>query len=401
MGPIEPSERIAAVDVLRGIAIFGIFIVNLQMFNGPMSLFMVNPHYWLWPPDDVAMIVIQTVFQGKFYTMFSFLFGLGLAIQLSRAEARGARFAALYSRRLLVLLAIGTLHAFLVWYGDILMTYAVFGFVLMLFRTRSEKAILVWMLALLVFPLLLFGSWVTVTQLHVIPDESAKMLNDMRASVVDAFKVYPNGSWTEIFIRRAKDVADIWRGTGYFGAHILAMFLIGLYAGRRRVLESVDGNPDFIRRVRNWTLIPGVIGSIYSTWAGRVSTPMLPTWFNLGSTLSFIAGNTCLSLFYMSVIVLMCRDERWRTRLARIASAGRMALSNYLFQSLLMTTLLYSYGLKLYGKISPAIGFVLVILVYRIQMRASHWWLKRFRFGPAEWLWRSLTYRQWQRMREA
>ena len=401
LGPVGSSERIETVDILRGFAIFGIFAVNMAAFSSPMMLIHVYPDYFSGRLDRLVETLIVFLAQGKFYTLFSFLFGLGLALQMSRVEGRGGRFAPLYVRRLLVLLGIGAVHAFGIWMGDILVTYAVLGFVLLLLRKVSDRALATWFVVFMLWPLFAQTlGYVSIRQGWYpldIEEETAKMKDETD----DSFRAYRDGSPAEIFVRRAKDTLAIWGFMPLFGTQILALFVAGLWAGRRRIFENIPAHLPLLRTVRNWGLLLGLVGNAVGAATYRSVNPLFPSPAGIAVQVVTLIGTTSLSLFYISGLTLLMQHQAWRLRLAPLAAVGRTALSNYLFQSVVSTLIFYSYGLGLYGQVGPAAGLFLVVGVYGVQIQLSGWWLRRFRFGPLEWLWRSLTYGRAQPMRAA
>jgi uncharacterized protein len=173
---------------------------------------------------------------------------------------------------------------------------------------------------------------------------------------------------------------------------ILAMFLIGVYFGRRRLFEDVEGNLPFFRQLFWWGLAIGVpLNLIYASLMPTISRAEL-NYATMAATLTQIVGAPALALCYVAGISLLVRKPIWQQRLRPLAAAGRMALSNYLGQSLIATFIFYGYGLGLFGRAGWAAGLVLTIAIYAVLVVISTWWAQRFRFGPAEWLWRSLTY---------
>jgi len=399
IGPVLGQERIEVMDILRGLAIFGILIVNMGGFSLPDSM----PTHQLWPNlvDRTVEKLILFFAQGKFVSLFSFLFGLGLAVQMMRAEARGARFLPLYLRRLCVLLLIGIAHFLFLWDGDILHTYALDGFVLLLFRRRSRKTILVWAGIFLCIPLLFTGlltgisiarqanpqavSWISFDD----PAEDQKRIEETR-------QTFSRGAYAEMVRFRARALPEeMWSIADPF---ILMLFLLGLYAGRRGIFHDVSANLPFIRRVRWWGLAIGVGGNAAFAVGGSFDLSPTSVKQNVG-VLCLLFAAPAMSCFYASSIILLTQEETWRKRFQPLAAVGRMALSNYLLQSLICTTIFYSYGLGLFCKVRPSLGLLLTLVIYLIQIPLSLWWLRRFRFGPMEWLWRSLTYWQWQPMR--
>jgi len=392
IGPVLRQERVEAIDILRGVAILGILIVNMQLFSTPEGL----------PVDGTAERLIYFFAQEKFKALFSFLFGLGLAVQMMRAEARGAHFLPLYARRLCVLFLIGVAHFLLVWDGDILHDYALLGFVLLLFHRSSPKTLLVGAGVLLAIPMLFYGitTYSSITS-HVSPQMKEWITYENGAEdngTSDDFSdTYARGSYAEMVTLRESELpTDMSPDTD--DAYVLALFLLGLYAGRRRIFHDIPAHLPFIRRVQRWGLVIGVAGNAAFAVGGSFDPSPTSVTQNVGR-LCLVVAAPALMLFYASTIILVTQRETWRRRLAPLAAVGRTALSNYLLQSLICTTIFYSYGLALFGKVSPSLGLLLTITIFLIQIPLSVWWLRRFQFGPVEWLWRSLTYWQRQPMR--
>ena len=391
-GPVLRQERIEAIDILRGMAILGILIVNMQLFSMPEGLHVAG---------TVDRLILFSS-QEKFKALFSFLFGLGLAVQMMRADARGAQFLPLYARRLGVLFLIGIAHFLLVWDGDILHDYALLGVVLLLFRRSTPKTLLVGAGALLAIPMLLYGltTYSAITG-HVNPPVKQWITYENGAEdngTVDEFSdTYARGSYADLVTLRASELPrDLSPDAD--DAYVLALFLLGLYAGRRRIFNDIPAHIPFIRRVQRWGLVIGVAGNAAFAVGGSFDPSPTSVMQNVGR-LCLVVAAPALMLFYASTIILVTQREIWRRRLAPLAAVGRTALSNYLLQSLICTTIFYGYGLALFGKVGPSFGLLLTITVFLIQIPLSVWWLRRFQFGPAEWLWRSLTYWQRQPMR--
>jgi len=391
VGPVLRQERIEAIDILRGVAILGILIVNMGLFSHPEGL-----------PAGATDRLIYFFAQEKFKALFSFLFGLGLAVQMLRAEERGAQFLPLYARRLGVLFLIGVAHFLLVWDGDILHDYALLGLPLLLFRRSSPKTLLVGAGALLAIPLLFFGltTAYAITG-HVNPQVKEWISYETGAeadgTVDDFSEAYSRGSYGELVALRASELPrDMSPDTD--DAYVLAIFLLGLYAGRRRIFHDVAAHLPLIRRVQRWGLIVGVAGNAAFAVGGSFDPSPTSVMQNVGR-LCLVVAAPAMMLFYASSLVLLTQHEIWRRRLEPLAAVGRTALSNYLLQSLICTTIFYSYGLALFGKVSPSLGLLLTVAIFLIQIPVSVWWLGRFQFGPVEWLWRSLTYWQRQPMR--
>ena len=392
MAPVRPQTRIEVVDILRGFAILGILIFNMLSFSG----------YLYWPLDQMspinraAALFVKFATQAKFYTLFSFLFGWGMSIQMERAVQRGARFAPLFARRMLILLLIGLTHAILIWDGDILVTYAVLGLPLLLFRKRSDKALLVAVVICILIPVLLS----TPGPAASFRDAYSRLFEEWREEMLLGYQtnVHSQGSYLELVLHRMRSIRSGYTGVIYWGTHVFGMFLLGLYFGKRKIFHHVSEHLPLFRKLMWWGLIVGVPLNLIFV-AATNSPNLVPLgYYDLATRGARTIGGPALCLFYVSTIVLLTQKKDWRRRLSPLASVGRMALSNYLFQSILCTLFFYGYGLGLYHRLGPAITLALTFALYRLQISLSDWWLSRYRFGPAEWMWRSLTYGKFQPM---
>jgi len=393
MAPVARTERVALIDILRGFALLGILLVNMQMFGAPLKLWFSQVEWWPGPLDQAAKLFILFFAQGKFYTLFSILFGLGLAIQMERAEARGVHSARFFARRMVWLLMIGLCHAFLIWMGDILVSYALVGFLLIPFRKRKLKTLVVWTVVLMLLPLLIFA--VPIFLVETPERNPAEMLEQIESATA----AYSSGDLGRIFAQRAQDVGMIWLFSFLSFPSFLALFLIGLNLGRRRFFQNLESNLPFVRRWIWRLLALGVLGNVAMVVAMELAPdPMSPIAYVGQIFMTF--GAPAMTLFYISSLALLVQRKQWARRLAPIAAVGRMALTNYLLQSLVCTAIFNGYGWPgLYGRVSTFGGLLLTLAIYLLQIPLSNWWLGRYRFGPAEWVWRSLTYRRPQPMR--
>ncbi len=385
MTPVRAHERIQVVDILRGFAILGVLLVNMLGLSGnSLALDQFNS------VNFAVVWLIKFLAQAKFYTLFSFLFGWGMAIQMERAERRGTRFTAFYVRRLLILLGIGLVHAILIWSGDILVTYALLGLLLLLFRQRSNRALLIAAAICLLLPILLYTPGPAASFRETYTQATASYRQEVIAG--HQAQVYAGSDYWAAVQLRWKESVQGYLYLIFSAPHIFGMFLLGLYAGRRKILHDPSAHLPFLRRLLWGSLIVGLGFNLIFMTASATPDRFPPAYYDLALRGSRVIAGSSLCLFYLSAILLLARRDVWLARLYPLASVGRMALSNYLLQSILCTLIFYGYGLGLYGQLGPTLTLILSLVIYRLQISLSNWWLERYRFGPAEWLWRSLTY---------
>jgi uncharacterized protein len=207
-----------------------------------------------------------------------------------------------------------------------------------------------------------------------------------------ALEVYSTGSYLETIPVRAAEVGVIYRYVFMAATGVLAMFLVGLNLGRRRFFHRI---PENLPAIRRWLVILALVGlpaNALLTVMMAHSDQMMPSPAMLLQQVAFSIGTPALCFAYVLGVLLLLQREAWRRRLAPLAAVGRMALTNYLAHSLVFTTIANGYGLGFYGRVGPAAGLLLTLAMYAIQIVLSNWWVRRFRFGPMEWLWRSLSY---------
>ena len=371
--PVLPGERIVEIDVIRGFALFGVLLAYTVWNLG-------SPPWETWGAVDRVLNRVLTLgVDSKAFSLFTFLFGLGFAIQLSRAQARGASVAPVYSRRLIVLLGIGLLHALLLRNGDVLVPYAVLGFALLAARNASGRTLAILALASFLWPYLARAAGEAIGFPFVERPETEGM-GHLEANLL----------WLRYWYANA-----IVEFPG-----MLPLFFLGLHFGRRPLRESLGRPASDLWRV----LVAGfVVTAIAFTarelliekWSG--SSPSLARRMTLGFL--WTAHAWSLAAVYAVSLVLLLTKPSARRVLAPVGAVGRMALTNYLLQAVLIVPACIFFGL--YDRVTPTLGVLLALAVAAIQIPASVWWLRRFRFGPVEWIWRSLTYGRAQPMRIA
>ncbi len=397
--PVEPASRIVEVDIVRGFALFGVLMVNMYGFGADSMA-------WNSPTDQLAFATMRVFFESKSWTLFSMLFGFGFAVQLQRVHERGFNILPIYLRRLAVLFALGAAHA-LLYDGDILMLYAELGLGLLVVRRLPKRMLLLLAIGLmLVFPLARFVSaWDQPAEL-----EEIQSVGEARAQLERAQRndVYATGSLAEVAADNASAIpADPLEDvtSPESGLAVFAMFLLGFSVGRSGVLRDIPGHTVSIARVRAWGLGFGfaamaaervlVATAGYAVFRSQQAGPGV----QFAGDFLFAFGIAALSLGYAATLILAAQTPRGKAALAPLAQVGRLALTVYLTQTLMFTTLFYGYGFGQAFRLGPGAVTAWAVMIFAVQVAACQWWSRRFRFGPMEWLWRCLTYLKWQPLR--
>jgi len=389
VAPTHSQERIKTVDILRGFALVGVVLANFQRFVS-----------WDVPAgslDAAAVWAVEHLISGKFYRLFAFLFGLGFALQMSRLEARGVRFVPLYLRRLGILFIIGVLHGVLFLPSDILTLFAQFGVLLLIIRNVSNRSLVIIAVGCLLASNIYyyvstdFADFRQVAVEQEVPSEQQQLDEE-----VETERVRLEGSYGEVVAWNARHFWE-WRSgirslLATLGEEFL-MFLCGLYVGRCHLVEKSQEHRSFIRRAMLWSLGIGLIAYPIFQWLSSVDSH--PVYGHLAVSVRVVMRDiqpAALALFYAAALVLLLDREGWKQRLQPLAQFGRMALTNYMATSVIVTTLFLDYGFGLYGKVSVISGLGIAATACALMIVISNWWMRRHLFGPAEWVWRSLTY---------
>jgi uncharacterized protein len=394
--PVPTAERIELIDVVRGVALFGILAANMRGFAGPTRVYFLPHLFWTSMPDRIAQAFIDTFVQGKFIAIFAALFGVGFAAQFTRAESRGSKFGWTYARRLTWLALFGLVHGLLIWWGDILLIYALVGFLLLLFRKRKDLTLKIWgTFGYFFIVIMLTGVLLATTTGAAMPSPPLPT----PAQLAEDVAIFADGSWSAIQQRRTVDaIGHNWGLLPVMLLNILGLFLFGLLAWRHRFFQPAPESLPRYRKAMVWGLGLGTAASLTVALI-RFADPIMPfppTGPGVALFALQTAATPALSLGYVCAVVLLFHHARWKRRLHPFGAVGRMALTNYLLQSVIGTLLFYSYGLGLFGRVGPAMLLIPTVLIFAAQVWMSAWWLERFRYGPAEWAWRSLTYRKAQ-----
>ena len=390
--PLGAVGRVQEMDVLRGVALFGVFLANLVGFASA-DIMATEQQLLSLPtaPWDFALRdVIHWLVVDKANTLFAFLFGLGFWLQMQRLEERGADFETLYLRRLAVLLVIGLIHFFFIWTWDILHLYAMAGFVLFAMRRASNRDLLalgiIFALAGRAFQKTLaeFTSLATSGGGY---DDASVLVRQKLSESGDYFGVVRNFFDWVIIDYLTTGLIISWL------CYALGRFLIGAWVGRHGWISRAREYQPQWKRLAQWFLPTGLLLEGAATLF-RGTLP--PDWEHrefLADTLHLFSVPV-LAVGYVSGLVAFFQTPRGARLLAPFAWSGRMALTNYLTQSFVIAFVLFGVGpgLALAGRIGTCALTAIVVFVYALQIVFSRWWLSRFAFGPAEWLWRALTY---------
>ena len=397
--PVLQNERADILDVLRGFAILGILLDNVFGFTG-YGFYNLAQRQALptFQPDGILGFLELAFVNGKFYSLFSLLFGIGFTIIFSRNEQRGINPLKIFYRRLFILLLIGLGHLLLLWEGDILVLYALIGFILPLFRKLPNKTLLILAAVLIASPLV-FDVVKVLFNAH-----SGKLLEDM-AVATDKRTGLPTDSSFAKYLYNPESGWHEWRNwqaSGYLYRYsyiiesnripkVLGMFLVGLWTGRKMIYSDLEQYSSMFKKLRKWGFIIGIPASLALAYF-EIFFKHVPNPMGLFHTLAYAISVVPLSLAYISSICLLWVRTKGNTKFKWLAAAGRMALTNYLMQTILCITIFYGVGFGLGGNIGPTVFIPIALGIYMIQVIYSNWWFKYFNYGPMEWIWRQLTY---------
>ena len=389
MTPTSGRERYQFLDVLRGLALFGIITANMILYSLYVDLpeaaqATLSTH----ATDRVLDFLELTFIEGKFYTIFSVLFGVGFSILLTRAQARTTSFQRFFLRRMSFLFLIGLAHAALIWHDDILESYAVCGALLLPFVRARNRTIIA-------FAVLALAAGAVIKLTNAIPHDSLTgpqhlLLARFGLAHASEMETLAHGSLQNIFwmnLAHWFGQVDYLISSGMI-LKIFGCFLLGFYVGRNEIYKRLEEYRPSIIRVAIVGLVIGI--ALNLVYAYTFSSDQ--SWVR---NLSEALGILPLSAGYASLLCLLWLSPRWHGLLQGFAPVGRMALTNYVGQSVICTLIFYGTGLGLGGRMGPTLYLPIGFAVYIAQIFLSRLWLNRFQFGPLEWVWRMLTYGSW------
>jgi len=398
ISPTSLSERIGSLDVLRGFAVLGILIMNIQSFS-MIGAAYINPaaygdltgiNKWVW-------ILSHILASEKFMSIFSMLFGAGIILFTERAIAKERKPSALHYRRMFWLLVFGMLHAYLIWYGDILVAYSLCGMLAFVFRKMKPKKLIIFSSLFFIVPVIF--CFITGLTIQYWPPESyeqnlqswfpsAEKINQeitaMRGGWLDQMDIRVAGS---IFMQTFLFFwLTFWR--------VMSMMLLGMALFKWGVLSAHKSKGFYLKLTFIGLMIgyPVIILGIFENFSAgwKMDYSMF-----IGTIYNYI-GSVAVALGYIGIIMLICKQVKFEKVKNIFAAIGKMAFSNYILMSLIAMFIFYGSGLGLFGQVERKFQLLIVIAIWIVIIVISPLWLRRFRFGALEWIWRILTYWKYQ-----
>ncbi len=404
------SERVDALDVLRGFALLGILLVNIELFRGPaLYELLAGEEVAGTPAEEIVSFTVGWLAGGKFLSSFAILFGVGAAVIAGRAVARGHAARGLLAKRYAWLLVFGLVHMLLLFAGDILFVYGIAGLLLLPFALARVRTLLWWAGGILVVYLVLV---VGFTALGAAVESAAPQpADDPVTAAVEGFfaeraeqavAAYTEGGLGDQLQARAWEALLVQSGQILLAPWVLALFLLGFAVGKAGILADLHGHRRLLRRIALVALPVGLVANVPVGFAGALGgaavgpDPEVGGLALLGATLGQIAGAPLLAVGYLSGLALLCLRPGVLARLAPLRDAGRMALSGYVLQSVLATGLFTGFGLStgfsLYGQVDGVQALGVVAGIWVVLLVVTTLWQRRLGRGPLERLWRRLTY---------
>ncbi|WP_100332545.1 DUF418 domain-containing protein [Bacillus xiapuensis] len=397
LAPLPLQERVAVIDVLRGVALFGIIVANILWFLYPVYL-QKDPSFkneWtaFWHSSDYALQTLIAMFiDGKFIMLFSMLFGFGMVIMQERTVDKGLNFWVMYSRRLLALLIFGLVHAYVIWFGDILTDYAILGLLLLMMHRFRPRAML--LISGIVYGLYFL---MTVAGAFMLDGYEGEQLTETeRQAIQSTISAHQEGTLQELLQANVAERSFYTMRNGmemlvngnpfvylFTALPYMMMFLFGAYVAKRKWVQQFQEHRKGFLIV--WLLC--LLSGGFFSWGlpFLMSNPM-------GEKLIQYVSSPLLTVFYAVTILFLYDRAKGRALLHWLSFPGRMALTNYIMQSVICTFLFGPFGFGVYGKLHLTAAVAIAIAVFILQVLVSRWWLSRFRYGPLERVWRSITY---------
>lgn len=376
--PTSLHERVEAIDLMRGVSLLGILLINMLAFHTPLSY--IDPYKWFSGNTDQAIFTGLDIFvQASFYPLFAMLFGYGLMMQFLKAEKIGQPFMPVAVKRLLVLLAFGIIHAFLIWYGDILITYAIMGLLLLgMLRLPAGwllgLGVLLYALPHLLFTAIMFMAVMVDPNIYIGYQEAERSIT-----------AYQSGSFAEIFSRRLTDWYYVNNPFSFIVLviTILPLMMVGAAAAKWRMIELAA------EKRKTWLVLA------ITTLSVGLLLKSVPYLFDKNYAYQYVQeifGGPLVAIGYAAVIALLSQAAGFRKAMSPLIKVGRMSMTTYITQSILATMIFYSFGFGLYGQVDLLTGTLIALGIFAIQLIFAELWFAKFQRGPIEMLWRRWTY---------
>ena len=393
--PVDQAHRQTSLDFIRGIAIFGILVMNIQTFGNVFASY-VNPtvNGDFSGLNVVSWFITHIFFEQKFYTIFSMLFGAGIVLMAEKAAAKGVSAAKFHYRRSVLLILFGLTHGFYIWFGDILTTYGVFALLVYLgWKSKPRNLLITGVIFSILVSLLMLSGY-----FGEMPPDQVEMMEQMYLPSQELIqKEMSNylGDWGRVHEARVEAMQKMLSFIFFFGIRIagcmlmgMALFKLGIINGKRSL--------SFYKKLTFICLIPGLLITAYGAnllyadgFKDAIKAQMLYGQIN------FLAS-IVVALGYLGLFHWVYKSEGLKAFKQRMEAVGQMAFTNYITQSVICTTIFYGFGFGLFGSLERYQLLLVAFMVVALQIVWSKWWLQRFNFGPLEWLWRSLTYFKFQ-----
>ena len=386
--PTSPKERISQIDILRGFALFGVLLVNVFGYNS--SFFDFSGFYKTFddPLNSTVFNLVIGFGADKFIFIFSFLFGVGFSIMYLKYCADEKDFSRLYLRRLLVLMMFGIIHIVFFWAGDILFSYSLMGIVLLFSRKLRSGLLLFLSVFFYFFPIIYIA---LDSILPFLPSALSSVTGIKMPEVID---IYSGGSYLEILKLRINEYFA-FRNINliYYAPKVLSLFFLGYLFYKHKFLKRINSSKGkyFVVFVVLFSI--GIVLNLFTdNIVNGLANPETNPFYTAIYMGVFEITNIFLGFGYILLILILSQVSIFKNILNPLKYVGRMALTNYLMQSVVFTTIMYSYGFGKFGTFQPWQLVIFAVVVFVIQIFISKIWLQNFRFGPLEWIWRKLTY---------
>ncbi|WP_103068462.1 DUF418 domain-containing protein [Aquimarina sediminis] len=388
--PTTTQKRIEVLDIFRGFAVFGIFMVNIEIMNCTFINQDTFSQQWTSHLDQLSVRILQLFFYSKFFPIFSFLFGLGIAMQIKNRIEKNEYSFGFFLRRMIILFIFGALHIILFWSGDVIHLYAILGLLTAFLIKKSNNLLLSLIILLLIFPFYdhifgFFAQWINFSPSQFIEQFSSEEITT----------TIRNGSYLSgIHLRILEYISNIPVLFLYLAPIALSMFLLGIYFGKNNFVYSIDA---VVEKIKKPVLSIVILSNIYRL----IFLFLLPKYdFYRNEVLHsvfiklMVISDLIMGLFYLWLIVWLVRFPIWKKIFSPLTYVGRMALTNYIMHSVIGLFIFSSIGFQLYETLSPYQTALLAIVVFIVQIIFSKIWLSYFVYGPLEWIWRCFSYKK-------